>query len=63
MRQALIQELKVRAGLTDEQARRAVEVFEAFLRDRAAAERLDPADRDDLQSFFSGSLGFFEERG
>ncbi len=63
MRQALMQELKVRAGLTDEQARRAVEVFEAFLRDRAAAEWLDSADRDDLQSLFSGSLRFFEDRG
>jgi hypothetical protein len=60
--QALVQELKLRAGLTEEQARRAVEVFEAFLRDRAAEERLNSADRNDFRSLFSGSLRFFEDR-
>ncbi len=62
MRQALVQELKLRAGLTEEQAQRAVEVFEAFLRDRAAEEWLNSADRNDFQSLFSGSLRFFEDR-
>ncbi|MDQ4105996.1 MAG: hypothetical protein M3157_02325 [Actinomycetota bacterium] len=62
MRQSLIQDLKTRAGLTEEQAQRAVEVFEGFLRDRAAAQELDPADREDFQSLFSGSLRFFEDR-
>lgn len=62
MRQELIQELKLRAGLTEEQAHHATEVFEAFLRDRAAAEWLDTADRNDFQSLFSGSLKFFEDR-
>lgn len=57
-----MQELKQRAGLTDEQARRATEVFEAFLRGRAADEWLDSADRNDFQSLFSGSLKFFEDR-
>jgi hypothetical protein len=62
VRQALIQDLKTRASLTDEQAQRAVEVFESFLRDRAAAEWLESADRNDFQSLFSGSLKFFEDR-
>ncbi|MGB3682036.1 MAG: hypothetical protein WA990_06065 [Rubrobacteraceae bacterium] len=62
MQQALIQDLKTKAGLTDEQARRAVEVFEVFLRDRAADEWLESADRNDFQSLFSGSLRFFEDR-
>ena len=62
MQQALIEDLKTKAGLTEEQARQAVEVFEAFLRDRAAAEWLESANRDDFQSLFSGSLRFFEDR-
>lgn len=62
MRQTLVQELKLHASLTEEQARRAVEVFEAFLRDRAAEEWLNSADRNDFQSLFSGSLRFFEDR-
>lgn len=63
MRQALIQDLKIRASLTEEQAHRAVEVFESFLRDRAAEEELDPTEREGFQSLFSGSLRFFEDRG
>ena len=62
MHQELVKELKLQAGLTEEQARRATEVFEAFLRDRAASEWLDTADRNDFQSLFSGSLKFFEDR-
>jgi hypothetical protein len=63
MREALVEDLKTRGGLTDDQAQRAIEVFESFLRDRAAAEWLDSADRNDFQSLFSGSLKFFEDRG
>lgn len=62
MREVLLQELKTRAGLSEEQARRAVEVFEEFLRDRAAAEWPESADKRDFQSLFSGSLKFFEDR-
>jgi hypothetical protein len=56
VRRELIDELKVRVGLNDEQARRAVEVFEGFLRERAE-------DQKQFQGLFTGAIRPFEDRG
>lgn len=58
MRQALLEELKRRAGLTDEQARRASEVFEEMLREGGAGPG-----SEEHPGLFAGSVPLFEERG
>lgn len=55
MRQELINELKERADLTEEQARRAVEVFEDFLKQKAE-------DQGGFRGLFTGATGFFRDR-
>lgn len=53
-RETLIRRLKDRAGLTDEQARRAAEVFEDFLAEQTARQEKPEA------GLFSGSYRLFE---
>lgn len=55
MRQELVDELKECAGLTDERHRRAAEVFEDFLRDRAGGQK-------QFQGLSTGAFKFFEDR-
>ncbi|MEW6637638.1 MAG: hypothetical protein AB1425_12600 [Actinomycetota bacterium] len=57
MREELVEALKRRAGLTEEQARRAVEVFEEFLR-----RRREERGGEGFHGLFGGSEDFFEER-
>jgi len=60
VRQALLEELKRRAGLTDEQARRASEVFEEMLRERGAGSAGSRS--EEHPGLFAGSVPLFEER-
>lgn len=55
MRENLVEALKREAGLTDEQARRAVEVFEGFVESRD--EGSEPSG-----GLFSGAKGLFEDK-
>lgn len=56
-RETLIRRLKDRAGLTDEQARRAAEVFEDFLAEQSARQEKPEGPEAGL---FSGSYRLFE---
>lgn len=53
------------AGLTEEQTRIALGVFEELVRERAAARRSasGPSDQEDFRGLFAGSESFYEHRG
>lgn len=55
MREDLVEALKQEAGLTDEQARRSVEVFEDFI--KKSGEQREPSG-----GLFSGAKSLFEDK-
>jgi hypothetical protein len=57
VREELVRELISDAGLTEEQARRAIEVFEAFLKERDLIEG-----KEEFRGLFASSVEFFEDR-
>ncbi len=59
----LIEALKLRAGLDEEQATRAAEVFEAFVRERADAAQKEEARKGEYRGLFTGTAGIFRKRG
>lgn len=61
MLEALIQELKDNAGLSDEQARKSVEIFERYI--KQGPESSSGGTGEEFHGLFSGSERLFEERG
>jgi nucleoid DNA-binding protein len=55
VREDLAEALKKEAGLTDEQARRAVEVFEDFMKERSG-------EREPSGGLFAGAASLFEDK-
>ncbi|BBL78679.1 hypothetical protein RxyAA322_05330 [Rubrobacter xylanophilus] len=55
-RRDLEKELRERAGLDEEQARHAVQIFEEFLRRRA-----EESGGEEFRGLFTGSLRLFED--
>ena len=63
MYEELVEELQKRAGLSEDQARRSVAVFESFFRERAVEEAgTSVEDEDNNPNLFSGSMRLFGER-
>lgn len=63
MYEELVEELQKRAGLSEDQARRSVAVFESFFRERAAEVPGASAAEEDINpNLFSGSMRLFGER-
>lgn len=66
MYEELVEELQKRAGLSEDQARRSVAVFESFFRERASEEHVAlteaVAEDENNPNLFSGSMKLFGER-
>lgn len=58
----MVKELRKRAGLSEEQARRSVAVLESFFRERASEESGAVAEDENNPNLFSGSMRLFGER-
>ncbi|MBA2443550.1 MAG: hypothetical protein H0V53_14310 [Rubrobacter sp.] len=58
----LIEALKLRAGLDEEQAVKAAEVFEELVRERAGAAQEEEARKSEYRGLFTGTAGLFRDR-